>query len=99
MAASGEPSRDFQCHGFHCSRFTSRAGDILEMGLAPVACCERMTGYAEVMPVNPTAPLLPTCRRYRIVAQIEMPSVVTADNPLCGRGDLRAGILKVSNAH
>jgi hypothetical protein len=27
-------------------------------------CYERVTGYAEVIPVNPTAPLLPVCRQY-----------------------------------
>ena len=33
---------------------------INESGLARIL--GRMTGYAEVMPVNPTAPLLPACR-------------------------------------
>ena len=35
---------------------------INESGLARIL--GRMTGHAEVMPVNPTAPLLPACRQY-----------------------------------
>ncbi len=34
-----------------------------------------MTAYAEVIPVNPTAPLLPACRRfgtYGVVAHIDI---------------------------
>jgi hypothetical protein len=38
----------------------------------------RITGHAEVISVNPTAPLLPACRpsgSYRVVARIEIQSV------------------------
>src|SRR5258707_7746846 len=57
---------------------------LLEIRQGPIRDCGRLTGYAEVIPVHSTAPLLPACRQsaQNPVFHFPQPRFVAHEGPL-----------------